>query len=113
MGKRRDAQIFLKNIEEDPRLSFCRNYDDCNPCGFYSSKKGMCKLSKDIAVDQKRVKQVKNYLEGWLATHPKKLPYNMFKKIMVKFDVEDIWTQEQNIAWINEQVREFGYEVKE
>jgi hypothetical protein len=113
MGKRKDVQMFLKNIEEDSRLSFCRTYDDCKSCGFYNSKKGICKVGKNTLIDSTNVEQVKKYFESWLVTHPKKLPYNMFKKIMAAFDVEDSWTPKQNIAWVNAQIKEFGYEVED
>ena len=110
MGKRKDAQTFLKNIEKFPGLDCCYTYDDCNVCGFFNQNKLFCKIEKHVS-SLKHHQIVKQYLEKWLATHLKKLPYAIFEKFEQVLDLGEGEPKEDTIKFLNSVLNPFGYEV--
>lgn len=118
MGKRKQAKQMVQNIEIGFSFCFktecvnCKFYDECTDQEWTTIKLGEGKKERYDVIKKYLIK----YLKEHSKEHPdklKKLPYSMFRKIMSAFDVEDSWTPAQNIAWINEQIKEFGYEVRE
>jgi|WetSurMetagenome_2_1015567.scaffolds.fasta_scaffold69529_6 hypothetical protein len=107
MGIRKNAKLLVKT-EGACSGDFCT---ECC-CESYCIQQGETDNSYPIE-DSKCLEIAVQYLQE----HPKKikkLPYKMFYNIMKDLmNMEDACPKEDNILWINDLIREFGYEVKE
>jgi hypothetical protein len=105
MGIRKNAKLLVKT-EGACSGDFCT---ECC-CESYCIQQGETDNSYPIE-DSKCLEIAVQYLQG----HPKKikkLPYAMFNKIIREFDVEDEFSKQDNIEWVNDLIREFGYKVE-